>query len=434
MNSRNRNGKSQFTTILDQRTLRADILEGENGDFSYELGNLQPETCYEMKVCSVDNHVKSQYTEYKTNQTLVAAPTNFKIAGVSDRSITISWIKNDVECQEYQLVHGIQGTDDKTVLTLFSKDISEEDNYVYELEKLRPETSYELKLCSVDNYVKRKESGGKTCLLRRLLKDSIDGVTSTDGVDICVGRCKINIQDGKWTIDKKQIAQMRHLNLLSEANSHFPFDTVRRAESGTFLIDKNDAEEGKIIQIDNKTKVMSIFWFDTIHCQRTVDLPVNAKINYYIDPPVIIVFTGKDKYNDQTILMRNLNGCDKKYQKTAQNMKNWGECMPLKWILLEYVIEINEEGRNFITFSDIAKMAKHPEIDIQNTEDVLLFLRYQHEVGNLIFFDEIQDLIILNPQWLVDAFRCLVSDKFDATIQHSDDWTTFENTGKSAIF
>lgn len=47
-----------------------------------------------------------------------------------------------------------------------------------------------------------KTSAGKTCLLRRLLKEDIDDVTSTDGVDIVVRRCKINTEDGEWTIDK----------------------------------------------------------------------------------------------------------------------------------------------------------------------------------------------------------------------------------------
>lgn len=47
-----------------------------------------------------------------------------------------------------------------------------------------------------------KESAGKTSLLRRLLKDKIKDVTSTDGINIVVHRCKINIDNGKWTIEK----------------------------------------------------------------------------------------------------------------------------------------------------------------------------------------------------------------------------------------
>lgn len=44
---------------------------------------------------------------------------------------------------------------------------------------------------------------GKTCLLKRLLKERItNDEQSTDGVDIVVQRCKININDGIWTIGK----------------------------------------------------------------------------------------------------------------------------------------------------------------------------------------------------------------------------------------
>lgn len=39
---------------------------------------------------------------------------------------------------------------------------------------------------------------GKTCLVRRLLKENIDDVTSTDGVDIAVTKCKIRLHDGVW--------------------------------------------------------------------------------------------------------------------------------------------------------------------------------------------------------------------------------------------
>lgn len=49
-----------------------------------------------------------------------------------------------------------------------------------------------------------KEEAGKTCLLKRLLnedKTRLVDVITTDGVNI-VRRCKINIEDGKWTTEK----------------------------------------------------------------------------------------------------------------------------------------------------------------------------------------------------------------------------------------
>ncbi|CAG2241725.1 unnamed protein product [Mytilus edulis] len=110
-------------------------------------------------------------------------------------------------------------------------------------------------------------------------------------------------------------------------------------------------------------------------------------------------------------------------------MAHWGQNLPLKWILLEHLIEINKsDGNNFINLSDMENLAKHPDINMIDIDEVKLFLRYQHEVGNIIYFEDIQDFIILNPKWLVDAFRCLVSDKIDGRLQHRTDWTKQNGT------
>ncbi|CAG2256274.1 TTN [Mytilus edulis] len=115
----------------------SDILKVKNGYSAYKLQTLSPESFYEIRMCSVDGNVKSQYTEYKTQQTLKAVlPEPFKQLPARDR------IKYNEIMQS-----------------------SKTEN-------------------------------------RRLLKEDIDDVTSTDGVDIVVRRCKINTEDGEWTIDK----------------------------------------------------------------------------------------------------------------------------------------------------------------------------------------------------------------------------------------
>lgn len=50
----------------------SDILKVKNGYSAYKLQTLSPESFYEIRMCSVDGNVKSQYTEYKTQQTLKA--------------------------------------------------------------------------------------------------------------------------------------------------------------------------------------------------------------------------------------------------------------------------------------------------------------------------------------------------------------------------
>lgn len=117
--------------------------------------------------------------------------------------------------------------------------------------------------------------------------------------------------------------------------------------------------------------------------------------------------------------------------ESAKKMDNWGKLFPLKWILYEYLIQINKDyGKNFITYTDMANMAKHHEINICQESELLLFLRFQHNIGNIIFFETIPDLIILNPQWLADAFRCLVSDRVDNRLHHLEDWTLLTRYGK----
>ncbi|CAG2237635.1 unnamed protein product [Mytilus edulis] len=255
-----------------------------------------------------------------------------------------------------------------------------------------------------------KESVGKTCLLRRLLKENISDVTSTDGVDIVVRRCKINLEDGKWKIEEEYVD----------------------------------------------------FWFDSIHCHRTADDPKSE----HFDPPIILVFTGKDKCDKEYIPKRieklddqldkvlgyhskhhhlhdkfylsNTEDHDNAFQglrtaifDTARKMNNWGQALPMKWILLEYLIEINkDQGRNFVKLTDMIEMGKHPDINIIEKEDLLVFLRFQHNIGNIIFFENIPDLIILKPQWLADAFRCLVSNRIEAKFHHLSDYKLLKNHDK----
>ncbi|XP_063409165.1 uncharacterized protein LOC134692637 [Mytilus trossulus] len=79
----------------------------------------------------------------------------------------------------------------------------------------------------------------------------------------------------------------------------------------------------------------------------------------------------------------------------------------------------------------MSNLAKHPDINILEKKDLLLFLRFQHNVGNIIFFENIPNLIIIRPQWLADAFRCLVSDRVDdRRLHHLEDYTLFKRQGK----
>ncbi|CAC5417082.1 unnamed protein product [Mytilus coruscus] len=86
-----------------------------------------------------------------------------------------------------------------TVLTEPIHQLSEEDKI--RCKNLMHSLEIEKRYC-VRTMIVGKQSAEKTCLLRRLLKEDISDVSSTDVSDIVVRRCKINIEDGKWIIGK----------------------------------------------------------------------------------------------------------------------------------------------------------------------------------------------------------------------------------------
>ncbi|CAG2231770.1 unnamed protein product [Mytilus edulis] len=97
--------------------------------------------------------------------------------------------------------------------------------------------------------------------------------------------------------------------------------------------------------------------------------------------------------------------------KIAETSPNWGEDYPVRWINLEKVLgRERTKGNNVLSVKDVKEMAMNCSVPIRQEKEVILFLKFQHERGNLIFFDEkeLRNYIILDPSWLSDAFKCIV--------------------------
>lgn len=93
----------------------------------------------------------------------------------------------------------------------------------------------------------------------------------------------------------------------------------------------------------------------------------------------------------------------------ASKLPSWGEDTPVRWIHMEKALD-NErlKTKSVLSLSYIVKLAKGLSVPINDPSEVKFFLKYQHLIGNLIFFEDTQDYIIIKPSWLIDAFRCLV--------------------------
>lgn len=115
-------------------------------------------------------------------------------------------------------------------------------------------------------------------------------------------------------------------------------------------------------------------------------------------------------------------------------MHYFAEELPTQWIHLENALAVfKDSGENILSFDNVKELSR--KIFIEDKE-LLPFLNYQHKIGNIIFFEDIRNYIILQPNWLVKCFRCLVCDnhpnKRNINLVNSIEWKHLVDTGELA--
>ncbi|XP_052074212.1 probable serine/threonine-protein kinase pats1 [Mytilus californianus] len=207
------------------------------------------------------------------------------------------------------------------------------------------------------------------------------------------------------------------------------------------------------------------FWFDAIHCYRST----STYYNYQLDPPIIVVCTKEDKFKEplerqkrefklqeylenvledrfqekhlrRVYCVSNTEDLDDVFEKIRNdlsrqiiNMKALGRVCPLNWFLFQKVLgRLMESGVPISTTTQLFQIAKHEDIGITNDEEFKLCLQHCHENGIVIYFEEenLKDVVILDPKWLADAFRCPMFDKTENLSNVSDHVRTLTETGE----
>ncbi|VDI68781.1 coiled-coil and C2 domain-containing protein 1 [Mytilus galloprovincialis] len=205
------------------------------------------------------------------------------------------------------------------------------------------------------------------------------------------------------------------------------------------------------------------FWFDAIHCYWSTTKKGK------LDPPIIVICTNEDHFKKsserdqrkqqfidnlgQVLYNQEKKGHLRKIyfisntedddivfeeirdeiSRQAMAMRDWGQDCPLKWLLFQQVLlKLKESNVSISSIQRLLKIAKHEDINFIKDDDVKQCLQYCHDIGTVVYFNEekLADYVILDPKWLIDAFRCLVSDKIENDIKVSDDWQTLKDTGQ----
>ena len=137
------------------------------------------------------------------------------------------------------------------------------------------------------------------------------------------------------------------------------------------------------------------------------------------------LFSFKKKSN------KNVNDFKQCLVSTVKKQSHWGEKVPISWTKLESVLKTLKEGSKVFLFSNLLKIVlKTNDLEINSEEDLINALTFFNEIGVILFRTDIKYMIILDVQWFVDAFKCIILDEVHLTEKdHLEDFDDLNESG-----
>ena len=118
----------------------------------------------------------------------------------------------------------------------------------------------------------------------------------------------------------------------------------------------------------------------------------------------------------------------------AKELPHAKEDIPIKWLKYEKVLKVVQgEGRKCITIEHAKRIASEV-CQIHDLQEFVTLLDFLHDQRILIHFDdtdELNNLVVLDPQWLIDVFKTVITVKrYDHKERRFTDlWLKLEREG-----
>ena len=117
----------------------------------------------------------------------------------------------------------------------------------------------------------------------------------------------------------------------------------------------------------------------------------------------------------------------------AKDLPQMKEAIPIKWLQFEKALQATKERHEWITL-ETAKEIASEVCKIDDDQEIVTLLNFLHDQRILIHFDdtpELNKLVVLNPQWLIDVFKKVITVKpYDHEEKEFKDlWQKLEQTG-----
>lgn len=117
-----------------------------------------------------------------------------------------------------------------------------------------------------------------------------------------------------------------------------------------------------------------------------------------------------------------------------KELNHWGENVPLAWTKLEPVLRNMRESVKICRFSILLNnVLKLEELNINSKEELLTALQFFHDTGVIFFRKEIVNIVILDVQWFVNAFKCIILDERHDECMEVDNCTEFVSLKKYGL-
>ena len=158
---------------------------------------------------------------------------------------------------------------------------------------------------------------------------------------------------------------------------------------------------------------------DTPYCGRDPEEFATEIFGLLKDKPYGCHLYDVPFFVDNTHLRNNKSECSqvqclrKELVSVAKELPLTHDIIPIKWLKFEKVLQVaKKEGHKYITLETAKGLAK--ACDINEDKEIKTLMDYLHDLRSLIHFDdnaELNKLVVLDPQWLVDVFKRVITVK-----------------------
>ncbi|XP_060064289.1 uncharacterized protein LOC132544682 [Ylistrum balloti] len=205
---------------------------------------------------------------------------------------------------------------------------------------------------------------------------------------------------------------------------------------GTYAVDDNDGKRGTppIILVGSHLDQVSGTEEEKFKVFGSIldQLYQNRRIRRIMEKHVYEMFPISN-LNDTTQHKDLYETIWRKLFEVAPFQSEWMKLVPARWIAIEQeLLKRKGQGLNMMTYQDVMDLNRELLVPLSDDKDILHFLKKLQITGSMLVVNlHHNPVIILNPNFILDALKCIITDpKFTSGFKERQRWNAFAKTGK----